>query len=104
MLVSFFWSKKGIDFNYSPKPRFLSNISKKELIVSEDVCDYLLKNNLDEALISEIIKNGKIDFWNKKRVDDCIEYRITGASAFKIMKLILRNCDASVLVMSIQKK
>jgi hypothetical protein len=101
-LVIFYWSKKDTEFNYAPKARFYKNIQSKELVIEKKVSDFLVSNDLKETTISEIIYRGSIDMWNKKKVDNCTEYKVTGIKTLKNLQLILKNCDSVATVSEIE--
>ena len=71
--MTFIFSGKKTSCNYSPSDRVKGNLENKEISISQE-----LQNKypfLDENLIKNYIKNGKIDFAKSNvKLDSCKTY------------------------------
>ncbi|MFA5299710.1 MAG: DUF4258 domain-containing protein [Lutibacter sp.] len=96
--VFFVFDKKDASFDYGPNARVLKNIRIKNHIFSEEVKTALLLNKIDTAQISQILKNGNADIWNKIKMDTCIQYNIKGRRNLKNITLTVKNCDSTAFI------
>ena len=73
IFLTFIFSGKKTSCNYSPSDRVKGNLENKEISISQE-----LQNKypfLDENLIKNYIKNGKIDFAKSNvKLDSCKTY------------------------------
>lgn len=94
IIVIFVFGKKNTSFDYGPNARVLKNIRIKERLFSEDATRAMNRYNIDTLVISEILKKGNADMWNKQKVDDCTRYIV---SLDKI-SLTVKNCESTALI------
>ena len=94
IFVYFIWEKKNVQFDYGPNARVLKNIRIKTQMYSSEVLNKLSSTNLDSATISQILKNGNVDIWDKIELDSCIQYNIKGRDSLKNITLTVLNCDS----------
>jgi|ETNmetMinimDraft_25_1059894.scaffolds.fasta_scaffold189335_1 hypothetical protein len=102
IVVLFIWNKKGTEFNYGPNARVLKNIRTKTQVFSIDIANSLASKQIDTSTISEILKNGNVDMWNKVKVDTCTIYTISGKKELKNMVVTVKNCDSIVFIEKIR--
>ncbi len=99
IFVAFIWNKKGTkSFDYGPNARILKNIRIKNRVFSSDVLTLINSRKIDTADISQILKNGNVDIWNKIKLDTCIEYKITEEIDLKDITLTVINCDSTAII------
>ena len=99
IFVVFIWNKKGTQsFSYMPNARILKNIRIKNRVFSSDVLTLINTKKIDTADISQILKNGNVDIWNKIKLDTCIEYKITEEIDLKDITLTVINCDSTAII------
>ncbi len=105
IIVVFFLGKKNTTFDYGPNARLLKNIRLKERIFSNEALSALKTFEIDTATISQILKDGDADMWNKVKLDTCIQYLITGNNELKHISIIVKNCDSVAFIekITIQK-
>lgn len=105
IIVVFFLGKKNTTFDYGPNARLLKNIRLKERIFSNEALSTLKTFEIDTATISQILKDGDADMWNKVKLDTCIQYSITGNNGLKHISIIVKNCDSVAFIekITIQK-
>ncbi len=101
ILVTFFLGKKKTTFDYGPNARVLKNISIKNREFSSDVLTFINSNKIDTATVTQILKNGDVDIWNKTKLDSCIEYNIKGSRDLKNITLTVINCDSVATIKNI---
>ena len=101
IVVIFVWGKKNTSFDYGPNARVLKNIRTKERVFSEDSKQMIANGQIDTAQISQILRNGKADMWNKLKIDDCIQYDIQGKSTLKNIVLSVKNCESTAYIVAI---
>jgi len=94
IFVYFIWEKKDVVFNYFPNARLLSNISTKQIVYSDKFKESINLQLIDTLTVNKILKNGDVDFWNKIKLDSCIQYNIDGIDDFKNITLTITNCDS----------
>ena len=98
IFVYFIWEKKDVQFDYGPNARVLRNIRIKTQMYSSEVLNKLSSTNLDSATISQILKNGNVDIWNKIELDSCIQYNIKGRDSLKNITITVMNCDSIAII------
>jgi hypothetical protein len=99
VILIFFLGGKKTSCDYSPNARVLKNIRIKERIFSENSLQYFNSNNLDTASVSEILKNGDVDF-NKSDTEakPCNIYFVSGEVRAKMLELEIENCDSTATI------
>lgn len=100
--VVFFLGKKNTSFDYLPNARVLKNIRIKNRVLSDEVQTALNLTKTDTAVISQILKNGNVDLFNKIRMDSCIQYDIKGKKEQKNIMLTIKNCDNTAFIEKIR--
>ena len=98
IFVYFIWEKKNVQFDYGPNARVLKNIRIKTQMYSSEVLNKLSSTNLDSATISQILKNGNVDIWDKIELDSCIQYNIKGRDSLKNITITVMNCDSVAII------
>ncbi|SEE53910.1 hypothetical protein SAMN04487765_3011 [Tenacibaculum sp. MAR_2010_89] len=94
--VLFFWKNKNVSFDYGMDARTLKSIRIKKRLFSNDVKQILATKKIDTSYISQILKNGDVDFGKSKaRQKPCAEYYITGKDSLKNMSLYVTRCDST---------
>ncbi|CAM1354160.1 DUF4258 domain-containing protein [Tenacibaculum halocynthiae] len=94
--VLFFWKNKNVSFDYGMDARTLKSIRIKKRLFSNDVKRILATKKIDTSYISQILKNGDVDFGKSKaRQKPCAEYYITGKDSLKNMSLYVTRCDST---------
>lgn len=104
-VVIFFFSGKKSSCDYSPTARVLKNIRNKERYYTPKSIEYLFKNNIDTASISQLLIHGKVDFGaSNTKLDSCKTYAIKGNSPeLELLSIIVENCDKKATITSITK-
>lgn len=102
IIVFFFLNKKETDFSYTPNARVLKNIRTKKRLFSKKATQIIIEKKIDTANISEILKNGDADMWNKIKKDTCTQYEITGKNNLKKFTLVIDNCTATAIIQNIK--
>lgn len=100
--VFFVFDKKEATFDYGPNARVLKNISIKKHVFSEETLSIINSKKIDTAQISQILKNGNVDIWDKIKMDTCIQYNIKGRRALKNITLTVKNCDSTAFIENIK--
>ena len=90
-VVVFVLGKKDTSFDYLPNARVLKNIRIKNRVFSDDVLTVLNSRKIDTAVISQILKKGNVDIFNKIRLDSCIQYDIKGKKELKNIILTVKK-------------
>ncbi|MBI9042269.1 DUF4258 domain-containing protein [Lutibacter sp.] len=98
IIVAFFLGKKNTTFDYGPNARLLKNIRIKERIFSNEALLTLSTYEIDTAAISQILKNGDADMWNKIKMDTCIQYSIKGSDELEHISIVVKNCDSVAFI------
>lgn len=104
IVVFFIWIKKDASFDYMPDARVLKNIQSKTLNTSIPVKLFLIGHQIDELTLSNMIKNGNVDFdKSNTNTEPCKTYWID--TSFKDIKLslIIENCDSIATIQKINK-
>lgn len=101
IVVVFFFGKKKTTFDYSPNARVLKNIRIKNRIFSSEALIILDSNKIDTSTVSQILKNGDVDIWNKTKFDSCIQYNIKGTRGLKNITISVINCDSKATIENI---
>lgn len=97
--VLFFWKNKKVSFDYGMDARTLKSIRIKKRIFSDNVKQLLITKKIDTSSISQILKNGDVDFGKSKaRQKPCAEYYITGKDSLKNISLYVIRCDSSATI------
>ena len=98
IVVVFVLGKKDTSFDYLPNARVLKNIRIKNRAFSDDAMSVLNTRKIDTAAISQILKNGNVDIFNKIKLDSCIYYDIKGKKELKNITLTVKNCDRTASI------
>ena len=98
IIVVFFLGKKNTTFDYGPNARLLKNIRLKERVFSIEALSALSTYEIDTATISQILKNGDADMWNKIKLDTCIQYSIRGNNELEHISIVIKNCDSEAFI------
>lgn len=98
IFVYFIWEKKNVVFNYLPNARLLSDISRKDILYSPKFKENLDSKKIDTLTVNEILKSGNVDFWNKIKLDSCIQYDIEGIKNLNHITLTIINCKATTTI------
>jgi hypothetical protein len=98
IVVVFVLGKKDTSFDYLPNARVLKNIRIKNRAFSDDAMSVLNTRKIDTAAISQILKNGNVDIFNKTKLDSCIYYDIKGKKELKNITLTVKNCDRTASI------
>jgi hypothetical protein len=103
IFVIFIWNKKETEpFAYSPNSRVLKNIRIKNRTYSSEALTVLNTHSIDTSHISQILKNGNVDLWNKIKLDSCLyQYNIRGIKDLKNITLTIVNCDSIATIKNI---
>lgn len=101
IIVTFFLGKKETTFDYGPNARVLKNIRVKNRVFSSEVLTIINSKKIDTAKVSQILKNGDVDIWNKIKLDSCIQYNIKGVKNLKNITLTVRNCSSIATIENI---
>ncbi|WP_435262715.1 DUF4258 domain-containing protein [Tenacibaculum sp. nBUS_03] len=97
--VLFFWKNKKVSFDYGMDARTLKSIRIKKRIFSDNVKQLLTTKKIDTSSISQILKNGDVDFGKSKaRQKPCAEYYVTGKDSLKNISLYVIRCDSSATI------
>lgn len=106
ILLFFFLGGKKASCDYSPSARVLKNIRIKNKEYSEEVLANIITYKIDTSDVSEILKNGDVDFSaSNTKPDSCKIYYIEGNSKGKNINMLIENCDsvARINVLNIKK-
>ncbi|MFD0762162.1 hypothetical protein ACFQZW_08715 [Lutibacter aestuarii] len=98
IVVIFFFGKKNTSFDYGPNARVLKNIRTKDRVFSEKAITVLNSKKIDTAAISQILKSGNVDMWNKLKKDSCTQYEIKGTKDLQNITLTIKNCDSTAFI------
>lgn len=96
--VFFVFDKKNTTFDYGPNSRVLKNIRTKDRVFSEETLSIINSKKIDTSQISQILKNGNVDIWDKIKMDTCIQYNIKGRRGLKNITLTVKNCDSTAFI------
>lgn len=98
IVVIFIWGKKNTRFDYGPNARVLKNLSTKELIYSEVALKALSKFEIDTSMVSQVMRNGDVDLWNKIEKDSSIVYPISGRDSLEHITIYIENLTSTAIV------
>lgn len=105
IFVIFIWNKKGTQsFDYGPNARVLKNIRIKNRVFSSKSLSIINSNKIDTATVSQILKNGDVDIWNKIKLDTCMQYNVKGLKDLKNITLTVINCNSTATINNITFK
>ena len=103
IVVVFFLGKKKTTFDYMPNARVLKNIRIKNREFSPEALTVINSKKIDTATISQLLKNGDVDFKNKVKLDSCLyQYEISGEKDLKEITLTVVNCDSTAIIKNIR--
>lgn len=89
-ILIFFLKKKGVEFNYLPHDRILSDIRQKRIVYGGNI------TSKDTAMCREIATDGYIKLPPVKR-GICNDYLIYDSKTNQI-SILVANCDSIVLI------
>lgn len=98
VMVFFFLDKKSAEFDYLPNARVLKSIRRKPQVFSSEALQVLYSNKIDSSRVSQILKNGNVDIWNKIKLDSCFQYNIQGRDSLKNIMLTVKRCDSIAFI------
>ncbi|MDX1828144.1 MAG: hypothetical protein R3342_01240 [Lutibacter sp.] len=104
VIVNFVLTKKSSSFDYWPNARVLKNISKKQLIFSEEVSTLFKNKEIDSLQVLQVLKDGDVDMWNKIKIDSCFQYNIEGRNKLKNITVTIKNCDSIATIKKVVVK
>jgi len=103
IILAFFFSKKKTSCSYGPDARVLKNINTKKIVYSDQTQLEINQKSLDTILISNILKNGDINFSKSNtRQEPCGLYIIEGNSENKEITLTVENCDSIATITNLK--
>jgi len=103
IILAFFFSKKKTSCSYGPDARVLKNINTKKIVYSDQIQLEINQKSLDTILISNILKNGDINFSKSNtRQEPCGLYIIEGNSENKEITLTVENCDSIATITNLK--
>ena len=95
VLLIFFLGGKRASCDYTPTDRVLKNIRTKSRAFSPEVLSYFKANNLDTAMVSQMLETGDVDFKRSNtNGDPCNIYLISDEINAEILELQIENCDS----------
>ena len=104
VVVLFIWSKKETSFDYMPDARVIKNIQSKTLKTSTQAQEVINTFQIDVASISNMIKNGNVNFEKSKtETKPCKTYWINTSFKDKKLSLLIENCDSIATIQEIIK-
>lgn len=102
IVVSFFWNKKDVTFDYGMDARTLKTIRIKKRLFTTDATNAMQLHKIDTSVVSAILKNGDVDFGKSKpRIKPCAEYFITGKDSLNHINLYVKRCDSTATVQKV---
>lgn len=105
IVLAFFFSGKKTSCAYFPEARVLKNINLKPYTLSRKAETTLSQLQLDTVAINHVLHKGEVDFGESQpRKEPCSEYTIYGETPQQQnLKLILENCEETVLIKEVTK-
>lgn len=105
IVLAFFLSGKKASCDYSPNARTIKNISSKKKRYSEDAKFFIFTYRLDTLQVSDLIRNGEVDFSKSKtHLDSCNVYTIESKLNTENVILSVENCKNIATIHSIRLK
>ena len=98
IVVFFFLDKKSAEFDYLPNSRVLKSIRRKPQIFSSEALLILRSKKIDSSIVTQILKNGDVDIWNKLKLDTCMQYNIQGQKNLKNITITVKRCDSIAFI------
>ncbi|WP_046745574.1 DUF4258 domain-containing protein [Kordia zhangzhouensis] len=105
VIFAFLVRGRGVkcEFDYLPNARTLKNIRAKNRMFSPQIRQLIDNNEIDTTEISNILRDGDVDFSrSKNKVDSCKLYIIEGMLRNKEIELTVYNCDSTAIIQKIQ--
>ena len=106
LMVIFFFGDREIGCSYFPNDRVLSDLRKKELVITPSVLSSELGSSLDSNLIQSFVLNGDIDFTKSttRDADSCniywMDYEDDVVGALNMEWV---NCDSTAYLIRLSK-
>ena len=105
IVLAFFLSGKKASCDYSPNARTIKNISFKKKRYSEDAKFFIFTYRLDTIQVTDLIRNGEVDFSKSKtHLDSCNIYTIESKLNSENVILTVENCKDIATIHSIRLK
>jgi len=102
-ILFFFLGGKRTSCDYGPDARVLKNIRLKDRIYSEESLSYLAAMTLDTSAVSEILRNGDVNFSESNtELEKCKLYSIEGEASDKKLRLKIENCSEVATIKQIE--
>jgi len=99
-MVYFIFGDRDIQCSYFPNDRVLSDLRKKDLSLSADLQESIVRFNADTSGLSQALEYGKVNFGNSTiNENDCNVYQLELESKNKIF--FIENCDSSATLVTV---
>lgn len=103
VILFFFLGGKRTSCDYGPDARVLKNIRLKERVYSEESLNNLKDIQLDSSAVSEILKNGDVDFSESNTdPEKCKVYIVEGKVSEKKIRMKVENCEETATVKTVE--
>lgn len=103
IILMFFLGGKRASCDYSPNARTLKNIRIKERVFSDEALAYFSNNQIDTAVVSKILNDGKVNFGESDtRAEPCAVYSVSGKKDEKNLHLQIQNCDSTAIIQRVE--
>lgn len=94
ILLFFFLSGKRTSCDYGIQARTLKNMRQKDRVFSDTSLEFLKNNQLDTAVVSELLVNGRVLFKESNTtLDSCKQYVVQGIVSERNLKIRISNCN-----------
>lgn len=105
IFLAFFLSGKKTSCDYGPEARVLKNISIKKHIYSQEIYEFMKRNQMDSIEVAKIIRHGNVNFSESQtKLDSCKIYVIEGDHNEREIRISLKNCDSIARINTIKFK
>lgn len=103
LAVMFIFGDREIGCSYFPNDRVLSDLRKKELIISPDIQLQMNSAGMDTSDISVLLERGKVNFDEVDRgLDTCKTYWIKLEEESKSpFSALFQNCDSTATILEL---
>src|SRR5690554_4980717 len=90
----FFLSCKRTTCDYAIQARSLTNMRQKDRVFSDSSFEFLKSHQLDTAIVSELLVNGRALFKESNTtLDSCKQYVVQGIVSERNLKIRIANCN-----------
>ncbi len=101
-MVYFIFGDRDIECSYFPNDRVLSDLRKKDLVLSVDVQEKIDHSGLDTSGLSYALDYAKVNFSASTiNENDCNVYQLELEDKSKIFAI--ENCDSSATLMGVSE-